>query len=205
MHPPVAAGGCTGAPWASEGDVQRSLVLAVAALGSCTRPAPTFCVGTAPAWSTRANARIWHAEQLVEPTEPERGSGTTGRSSTRCRSAHPGCIGRPIWPSAPRLRQRRSWRSWLTRRNGRAKNAPSLAQREGRRGLLGRRSLTRQSLFVVNVVSWPPMGHTLASVDDRSPKGAYPGRCSGGRGLRGPVEPEIGFEPMTCSLRVIGD
>src|SRR2546422_11103899 len=68
VHPPVAAGGCTGAPWASEGDVQRSLVLAVAALGSCTRPAPTFCVGTAPAWATRAHPRSWHAEQPVKPT-----------------------------------------------------------------------------------------------------------------------------------------
>ena len=112
VHPPVAAGGCTGAPWASEGDVQRSLVLAVAALGSCTRPAPTFCVGTAAAWSTRASTRTRKAGPLSEPTDCERAWETTATSSTRCRSDHPACTTEPISGSAKSLIQRRTWPSW---------------------------------------------------------------------------------------------
>jgi hypothetical protein len=84
---------------------------ALGMLGSCTRPAPTFCVGTAAAWSTRANARTRKAEPPSGPTACERAWETMATSSTRSRSDRLACTTEPISVSAMRLTRRRTWPS----------------------------------------------------------------------------------------------
>src|SRR5438105_10731900 len=78
-------------------------------------------------------------------------------------------------------RQRRSWRSWLTRQNGRANNGPSLAGRERRRGLFSRRSLTRQSLSSTNVVArghGPSAPHRVVLPPTSGRESVKPRACS---------------------------
>ena len=101
-RPVISAGGDRGF------DARGSYDPALGVLGSCTQPAATFCVGTAVAWSTEANARTWPAEQPSEPTERERGWATMARSSTRSRRSRPACVERPIVACASKLTRRQN-------------------------------------------------------------------------------------------------